>query len=454
MPGDHGPKRQLEIYVGGLRGHRPRVPVDPRDLENCARAVMTPEGFAYVTGGAGAESTVRANREALERWRIVPRVLRDVSVRDTSVDLFGVRMPSPLLLTPIGVLEMAHPEADLAVARAAAQTRVPMIFSNQSSEPLEKCAGVMGDSPRWLQLYWSKSDELLKHFMVRAEASGCSAIVVTLDVTMIGWRPRDLDLAYLPFLHGKGIAQYVSDPVFLDSLGDVPRRDLSGGINLALIKAFIKITRSFPGNFWKNLFSAKPRSAVEQFITTYARPSATWDDLAFLRKLTRLPILLKGIQHPEDGRKAIEYGMDGVIVSNHGGRQIDGALGSLDALPGVVDAVGGRVPVLFDGGIRGGADIFKALALGARAVSVGRPYVYGLAIAGTEGVREVLLNLMAEFDLTMALAGCKSVKEITRDSITRIDQLTDCHETLPATAGTARRTQPRMAPCRCDNACL
>lgn len=419
MPGDHGLKRQLEIYLGGLRGRRPRVPVDPQELEKRARAAMSPEGFAYVAGGAGGESTVRANREALERWRIVPRMLRDVSHRDTSVDLFGVRLPGPLLLAPIGVLEMAHRQADLAVAQAAAQTGVPVIFSNQASQPIEKCVQLMGDAPRWLQLYRSQSDELMKHFILRAESCGCRAIVITLDTTMLGWRPRDLDLAYLPFLLGKGVAQYASDPVFLESLARAPRSDLAGGVNLSLIRAFLRITRAFPGNFWKNLVSFKPRAAVEQFIATYTRPSSTWESLAFLRGLTRLPMLLKGIQHPDDGRRAVECGMDGVIVSNHGGRQVDGAIGSLDALPAVVDAIGGRIPVLFDGGIRGGADIFKAIALGARAVCVGRPYVYALAIAGAEGVREVLENLLAEFDLTLGLAGYKSVGEITRDSLAR-----------------------------------
>jgi lactate 2-monooxygenase len=396
------------------------VPVDPQALENRARAAMSAKGFAYVAGGAGSESTMRANREAFERWRIVPRMLRDVSECDTSIDLFGTRLPAPLLLAPIGVLEMAHRQADLAVARAAAQSQVPVIFSNQASQPLEKCIQVMGAAPRWLQLYWNRSDELMKHFVARAEASGCQALVVTLDMTMLGWRARDLDLAYLPFLHGKGLAQYASDAVFLNSLAHAPAHTLTGGLTLSLIKAFIKITWAFPGSFWKNLISFEPRATVAQFVAIYGRPSSTWEELVALRKLTRLPILLKGIQHPDDGRKAVEYGMDGVIVSNHGGRQVDGALGSLDALPGVVEAIGDRIPVLFDSGIRGGADIFKALALGARAVCVGRPYVYGLAIAGAEGVREIIQNLLAEFELTMSLAGCKSVKEITPDSITRI----------------------------------
>ena len=416
MANEYGVKRQSDIYLAGLRGRKPRVAVDQPELENQAQAVMSPEGFAYVAGGAGSESTLRANRAAFERWRIVPRVLRDVSVRDTSVNLFGAQLPAPILLAPIGVLEMARREAELAVGRAAAKAGVPVIFSNQASQPIEACARVMGDAPRWFQLYWSKSDEPVKSLVARAEASGCSAIVVTLDTTLLGWRTRDLDLAYLPFLRGKGIAQYVTDPVFLNSLAQVPATS-SSGINLSLIKVLIEMARAFPGNFGRNLVSKKPRAAVQQFIATYSRPSLTWNDLAFLRKLTRLPILLKGILQPDDGRQAIEQGVDGVIVSNHGGRQIDGAIGALDALPEVVEAIGGRIPVLFDSGIRGGADIFKALALGARAVCIGRPYVYGLAIAGAEGVQEIIQNMLAEFDLTLGLAGCKSVAEITRESL-------------------------------------
>ncbi len=421
MPGqDYGVKRQTEIYLSGLRGRKPRVPIDINGLEERARLLMSPEGFAYVAGGAGTESTLRANRAAFERWRIVPRMLRDVSVRDTAIELFGQTLPAPILLAPIGVLEMAHHDAELAVGRAASKLKVPVIFSSQASKPIEDCAKVMDDAPRWFQLYWSKSDDLVKSFVGRAEASGCSAIVVTLDTTMLGWRTRDLDFAYLPFLRGKGIAQYVNDPVFLSTLDSV-HLNPTGPVSLSALQALFEMTRSFPGNFLKNLRSKKPRAAVQQFIATYSRPSLTWENLAFLRQHTTLPIVLKGILHPDDGRKAIEYGVDGVIVSNHGGRQVDGAIGALDALPGVVEAIGGRIPVLFDSGIRSGADIFKALALGARAVCIGRPYVYGLAVAGHEGVREIIQNLMAEFDLTLGLAGCQSIGEISRDSLRRVD---------------------------------
>jgi lactate 2-monooxygenase len=407
-------RRQSEVYVGGMAGEKPLVPVDARRLEEAARRRLTAEAYAYVAGGAGAESTVRANREAFERRRIVPRMLRDVSEREIGIELFGRALPAPLLTAPIGVLELAHPQADLAVARAAAEVGVPMIFSSQASVAMEECAGAMGDSPRWFQLYWSRNDELVESFVRRAEACGCQAIVVTLDTTLLGWRARDLDLAYLPFLRGRGIAQYVSDPVFLASLAHpaptaAPARRK---VNLHTLRALAELTRRHPGAFLKNLRSGVPLAAVQQFIATYSRPSLTWADLPFLRERTKLPVLLKGILHPDDARRALDHGMDGIVVSNHGGRQVDGAVATLDALPAVVDAVGGRAPVLLDSGIRGGADVFKALALGARAVCVGRPYVYALALQGRAGVAELLRNLIADFELTMGLAGCRSVAEI------------------------------------------
>lgn len=414
--------RQSDIYVGGVNGRRPAVPVGAQALEDAARDAMSEEAFAYVAGGAGAESTVRENRAAFERWRIVPRMLRDVSARDTSMELFGERLAAPVLLSPVGVLEMAHPEADLAVARAAAETGVPFIFSSQASFPMEDTASVMGDAPRWFQLYWSKSDALVESFVARAESSGCGAIVVTLDTTLLGWRTRDLELAYLPFLRGKGIAQYVSDPVFLESLHGPPPEGPAPPprqVNPSSLRTFASLTAAHPGGFWKNLRRPEPLRAVQQFIATYSRPSLTWDELPFLRARTRLPIILKGILHPDDARRAVDAGMDGVIVSNHGGRQVDGSVAALDALPGVAEAVAGRVPVLMDSGVRGGADVFRALALGARAVCLGRPYVYGLAVAGQAGVAEVIRNLLADFELTMALSGCRSLGEITRESIIR-----------------------------------
>jgi lactate 2-monooxygenase len=413
-----GRERQTAVYLSGVRGLLQRVPFDPDRLERAARKRMTAEAFAYVAGGAGAEDTMRANRAAFQERRIVPRVLRDVSTRDLSVELFGRRLESPLLTCPIGVLEMAHRDADLAVARAAAAEGIPMIFSNQASVSMERCAAAMGDSPRWFQLYWSTSDDLVRSFVQRAERCGCEAIVLTLDTTMLGWRVRDLDLVYLPFLHGKGLAQYTSDPVFLEALEADPDPPSAGRPTLAALAAFAELSRAFPGRLRANLRSPLPRKAVRRFTLTYSRPSLQWANLAYLRELTKLPILLKGVLHPDDALRALEHGMDGIVVSNHGGRQVDGAIATLEALPAIVDAVAGRAPVLFDSGIRSGADVVKALALGATAVCVGRPYVYGLAIAGETGVREVLVNLRADLDLTLGLSGYASIRELTPESVT------------------------------------
>jgi isopentenyl diphosphate isomerase/L-lactate dehydrogenase-like FMN-dependent dehydrogenase len=406
-----GLARQTEIYLAGVRGRRPAIPFDHRRLERRARAKLSPQAYAYIAGGAGIERTMAANRAAFDRRRIVPRVLRDVSARDLSVELFGQRRPTPFLLAPIGVLELAHGDADVAVARAAAAERVPMIFSNQASRPMEECAGAMGSASRWFQLYWSTSDDLVASFVGRAEACGCEAIVVTLDTKMLGWRSRDLDFAHLPFATGMGIAQYTSDPVFR-GLVDPSSAQRSGPPTPAAVRALVRATRSYPGSFRENLRTGAGIAAVRKVMEIYSRPSLTWDDFAWLRERTTLPIVVKGILHPDDARLAVEHGLDGVVVSNHGGRQVDGAIASLDALPGVAEAVDGRIPVLFDSGIRGGADAFKALALGATAVLLGRPYVYGLALRGEAGVRDVIRNLVADFDLTMALSGCRSVADI------------------------------------------
>ncbi|HXV85198.1 MAG TPA: alpha-hydroxy-acid oxidizing protein [Gemmatimonadales bacterium] len=414
---DLGRERLKTIFVRGVGGDRPAVPTGFDALEDRARAAMSREAFAYVAGGAGRESTIRANREAFDRWRIVPRVLRDVTERDLSVRLFDRTLPAPLLLAPVGVLELAHPEADLAVARAAASLGVPMIFSNQASVAMETCAAVMGTSPRWFQLYWSRSDALVESFVHRAEACGCDAIVLTLDTTMLGWRPRDLDLAYLPFARGMGIAQYTSDPVFRDSLGeDAPEegRRVRPRMSLGTMTAISGMIRRYPGTLPAKVTSGEPRKAVQRFIATYSRPSLHWEDIRRLRRMTRLKVLLKGVLHPDDARRAVDTGADGLVVSNHGGRQVDGAIATMDALPSVVEAAGGRVPVLLDSGVRGGADMVKALALGATAVLLGRPYVYGLALAGEAGVREVMENVVAEFDLTLGLAGCVAAAGIER----------------------------------------
>jgi lactate 2-monooxygenase len=351
---------------------------------------------------------MRANRAAFDRYRFVPRVLRDVSKRELAISLFGREHRAPFLLAPVGVLEMAHRQADLAVALAAAAGGIGVIFSNQASVAMEECTAAMGEAPRWLQLYWSSDDEFVRSLLRRAEDCGCGAVVVTLDTTLLGWRPRDLDLGYLPFLRGLGLAQYLSDPVFRAKIPAAPPRTGFRPRGAKILGTALSLKRKGRGF---GLSMGEMRAAVAYFTATYSRPDLGWSDIERLRGMTKLPILLKGIRHPEDAAKAAALGIDGIVVSNHGGRQVDGETATLDALPGVV-AAAKDMPVLMDSGIRSGADIAKALALGARAVLVGRPYVYGLAIAGQEGVREVIRNMLAELDLTLALCGLKNVSEL------------------------------------------
>ncbi len=420
-----GRRRQNEVYRAGVYGRRPQVPTTARALQRRAKQVLTARAYAYVAGGAGSEATQRSNDAAFGRWAVVPRVLRDVSRRDTSVELFGRRLPAPVLLGPVGALELVHREGDLAVARAAASLGVPTVFSNQASVSMEDCAAAMGDSPRWFQLYWSTSDELVESLVGRAEVAGCEALVVTLDTTMLGWRPRDLDLGHLPFALGKGIAQYTSDPVFrrlVEERAAVtgPPSDPQPRPTVSAIRALVGMAKAWPGPLLENLRSPLPRAAVETFLAIYSRPSITWADLAWLRARTRLPIVLKGVLHPDDAVRALDEGVDGVVVSTHGGRQVDRSIAALDALPDVVDAVGNRVPVLLDSGVRSGADVFTAVALGARAVLLGRPFVWGLGLAGEEGVRQVVSDVLGEFDLTLGLTGHTSVGELSREVLRRV----------------------------------
>lgn len=424
MKKTNAPDRQRAIYIAGAAGFRQKIPFDAVLLEQSAKAKMSPEAFAYVAGGAGQEGTMKANTGGFDRWRIVPRVLRNVEMRDTTVDFFGNTIPAPFFLAPIGVLEMAHPDADLAVAKAAARMGVPYVFSNQASVPMEQCAAAMGGTPHLFQLYWSRSNDLVASFLQRAEACGSTAIVVTLDTTMLGWRVRDLDFASLPFLQGMGIAQYTSDPVFRRLMEEPDEANAAAPkITWDAVRTLLSATRKFPGTFWDNLRSGRGLKAVRKFIQIYSRPNITWADLPFLREHTRLPIILKGILHPDDARKALDYGVDGIYVSNHGGRQVDGAIGAIEALPKVMEAVRGKAPVLFDSGVRGGADAFKALALGANAVGIGRPYCYALAIDGEAGVAELLENWLADFELTMGLSGCADLEAIKAAGM--LDRLTD-----------------------------
>jgi L-lactate dehydrogenase (cytochrome) len=379
---------QNEIYLNGMVGVVPEWPIEPGALEAAAQQALSPEAFGYVAGSAGTESTARANREAFHRWQIVPRFLCDVSVRDLSTSVLGTSLPAPVALAPVGVQGIVHPDAEIAVAKAAASLQLPMALSTVSSYRLEEVAAACGDSPHWFQLYWPKDRDVGASLLARAKAAGFSALLVTLDTFILAWRPRDLMHAYLPFLQRLGLANYESDPAFLAGLTKSPEEDAT--------------------------------SSVLHWQAMFGDPRNTWSDLAWIREHWDGPIALKGVLHPDDARRAVDAGVEGVIVSNHGGRQIDGEISSLDALPGVVSAVGGRADVLLDSGVRTGSDVVKALALGAKAVLVGRPYIYGLGLGGEAGVRHVLRSLLAELDLSMALAGCVSLSDVGPELLTHI----------------------------------
>ena len=360
-------------------------PLTPEGWEQRAREAMPEGNFGYIAGGAGSESTMRANLAAFERYRLRPKMLRGNARRDLSVEILGTRSELPFFLGPVGVLSIAHPDAEPACARAAAASGVPFILSSAAQATIEQVAEAMGDAPRWFQLYWINDREVASSWLHRAEAAGYSAVVLTLDTSILGWRPRDLALAYLPFIKGEGCGQYFSDPVFCAKLDKPPADD--------------------------------PLAAAATMLSMFPNLGLTWDDLAWLREQTSLPLLVKGVLTAEDARLAIEHGVDGIVVSNHGGRQVDGAVASLDALVEVRAEVGDGFPLLVDGGIRCGADVVKALALGADAALLGRSYAYGLAAGGQEGVEEVIRQLAAETDLTLALVGGHSVAELDRSWI-------------------------------------
>jgi lactate 2-monooxygenase len=376
---------QYEIYLGGLGGQKPVYPLSYAELEAAAKEKLPPESYGYVAGAAGAETTMRNNREAFDRWRIVPRVLRDTSKRDLTREILGTTLPAPFMLAPIGVQSIIHEDGELATARAAAATGVPFILSTAASNTIEDVAQAAGDSPRWYQLYWPSEDEVTKSFLGRAEDAGFSAIVVTLDTFYLAWRPRDLAAGYLPFLQGIGNQIYFSDPAFNEPL--------------------------------EKSFEEDQMASVGRWVSVYTHQDATWQKLSVIRDNTSLPVLLKGVLHPADAAKAAEIGVDGIVVSNHGGRQVDGAIGSLEALPAIVDAVPDDFPVLLDSGIRSPSDAFKAIALGARAVLLGRPYAWALALGGEEGVATYLKGFLAELDLTLALSGYNSFDEVGPDAL-------------------------------------
>ena len=373
---------QNAIYIGG---QAPEWPISPEDWEARAEEALDPAPFGYIAGGAGAELTIRANREAFEHRRLRPRMLAGNKERELSVEVLGTRSPAPFFLAPIGVLGIAHPEGEMAVARAAAATGIPMILSSAASHSLEEIAEAMVDAARWFQLYWISDREVAASLIERADAAGYGAIVMTLDTLTLGWRPRDLRNAYLPFLSGEGCAQFFSDPVFRSRLARPPEEDVL--------------------------------SAAAMMLASFSNLGLTWDDVAWLRERVKLPLLVKGVLTPEDAVRARDCGVDGVIVSNHGGRQVDGAIAALDALVEVREALGDEATILVDGGVRTGSDVLKALALGANAVLLGRPYAYGLAVGGQEGVEVVIRQLLAEIDITLALLGGRTVRDLDRSFV-------------------------------------
>ncbi|MFI7171421.1 alpha-hydroxy-acid oxidizing protein [Rhodococcoides fascians] len=377
---------QLGIYAAGMFAQQtPSITTNLARLEDQAAEKLSPEALGYIVASAGSGSTARANRAAFDRWAITPRMLRSSASRDHACTVLGTDMPAPLLIAPVGIQTLAHPDGELATVRAAAELGVPYIHSTQASHSFEQIAEAGGDAPRWYQLYWPTDESVLLSFLQRAKDTGFTTLVLTLDTTLLGWRPADLDRGYLPFLANLGIENYLSDPAFQAGLAQPVEEN--------------------------------PVAAAMHWAQMFPNPGLSWKNLAFLREHWDGPIVLKGICTVGDAREAAAHGVDGIVVSNHGGRQIDGARPSLDALPSVVDAVGDELTILFDSGVRTGADMAKALALGADAVLLGRPFLYGLALGGQEGVAHVLRCLLAEFDLVTSLSGHTGAGELGRDSI-------------------------------------
>ncbi len=377
------------IYGAGLQGVMPRWPVDFAGLEARASAAMAPGVLGYVQGGCGDELTQQRNAEAFGHWGMTPRMMVDCTARDLSITLFGCTLPTPLFMAPIGVTGLCTQggHGDLAAARAAAATGVPLCVSTLANDPVEDVIAAAGAVPSFFQLYTPKDQELAESLVRRAEAAGAKALVVTLDTWVTGWRPRDLNVANFPQLRGHVLSNYFSDPVFQQRLGKDISQNMAEAVGL-----------------WARLFGKV----------------LGWHDLAWLKSITSLPVVLKGICHPEDARHAVDLGADGIYCSNHGGRQANGGIAAIDMLPAVVSAVAGRVPVLFDSGVRSGTDVVKAIALGADAVGIGRPYSYGLAIGGAEGASHVLRCLLAEADLLMAVNGWPTLAAVREAGITRV----------------------------------
>lgn len=377
---------EVEVYQHGLNDKRPPISFNPLDWESLAKERLSAESFGYVWGSAGTRETDDNNRAAFKKWAIVPSRLVKSDFPNLKTTLFGEEYDYPVAIAPVGVLRIFHRDGEEAVASAAEADNVTYILSTASSTSIEDAAKANGNGSRWYQLYWppNEQNDITISLLNRAKAANYKVLVVTLDTYILGWRPSDLSNGYNPFLRKDNIGVEIgfSDPVF---------------------------RKKFKEKHGKEIEEDMGTAASDWAHTIFPGMSHGWEDLDFLRKHWDGPIVLKGIQTVQDAKLAVQHGMQGIIVSNHGGRQQDGGVGSLDVLPEIVDAVGQDIEVLFDSGVRCGADVIKALALGAKMVLVGRPYVYGLAISGKEGVRHVMRSILGDLDLNLHLSGIKSV---------------------------------------------
>ncbi|RAL63239.1 hypothetical protein DID88_004317 [Monilinia fructigena] len=370
---------QNEIYREGMfANNTPAVTTNPNKLEEQARSKLSATSYNYVAGGAGEGATMDANRLAFRQWKMVPRMLRPTTKRDLRVSLFGQEYESPILMAPIGVQKIFHEDKETGLSEACAELGVPYILSTASSSSIEEVAESNGpNGHRWYQLYWPQDDEITVSLLQRAKASGYKVLVVTLDTWALSWRPADLDEGYVPFM--KGVEKFHATP------------------------------------------EEKPFEASQEWVgDIFSGAAHTWDQIKLLKDNWDGPIVLKGIQHPDDAREAVKAGVDGIVVSNHGGRQLDGAIGSLEMLPEISEAVGDKLTILFDSGIRTGVDVIKALSLGAKAVLVGRPAIYGLAVGGKQGAKQVLQGILADVDQSMGLAGIQNIKGCNRSTLRRV----------------------------------
>ncbi len=410
-----GPSRQRSVYETGFYGKNSLIPQNFSSLELLGKSKLPKRHFDYIYTGAGGNTGISNNRKGFLKYEIVPRMLSGVHEPNLEIQLLDLRLKFPVLFAPVGVLELAHPFGDLEVARASLNSEIPMIISNQSSFAMEEICTTLKGSNSFFQLYFSRSNSLTESFVKRAERCGCKGIVLTVDTTSLGWRNLDLENGYLPFLEGRGIANYTADPVFQELME--AESTTSSTKQWPSILSLVHLYKSYPDSFLNNILTGNPIKAVRTFVKIYSRPELSWEDVAWLRSVTKLPMFIKGILHEEDAIKAVEAGMDGIIVSNHGGRQVDRVLPSIVALQNIKTVVPPSYPLILDSGIRSGADIFIALAAGASAVCIGRPYVYAMSLAGYKGIQELMMNYLSELNTIMSLCGCARIEDITSNHV-------------------------------------